>query len=136
MPSTLDLNLGAMLIGALLGSVLFGVVTVQVYVYFQSSFNDTKQTRLLVIVTWIIECVWTTSTWIYLYHIIVTHYGDMKVLKLSHWALVFTPITSGAVETIVQVWSYNLIKLVFHYLPFLNHWQLLGLFCIPHMGPV
>ncbi|KAL4256864.1 hypothetical protein AB1N83_012400 [Pleurotus pulmonarius] len=102
MPSALDLNLGAILIGALLGSVLFGAVTVQVYVYLQSPFNDTKWIQSLVVIIWVAECVWTIATWIYLYHIIVTNYGDLDVLERSHWALVMTPIISGMVEMIVQ----------------------------------
>lgn len=45
MPSALDLSLGAILIGTYLSSVLFGVASVQLYIYLQSGYKDTIWTR-------------------------------------------------------------------------------------------
>lgn len=48
MSSALDLSLGAILIGTYLSSVLFGVTSVQLYVYLLSGYKDTIWTRVLV----------------------------------------------------------------------------------------
>jgi hypothetical protein len=44
----LDLTLGALEIGTLISSVLFGFTTVQLYMYFKNDFRDLLWIRLLV----------------------------------------------------------------------------------------
>jgi hypothetical protein len=52
MPSPLDLTLGAVEMGAMISLFLFGMVTVQVYLYSMGSKTDHRWLKLLVAFVW------------------------------------------------------------------------------------
>ena len=57
MAATLDLTLGVIEIGAMVSIFIYGIITVQVYIYTQANFKDNFAIRLLVSLTWV------TITW-------------------------------------------------------------------------
>ena len=57
MSTTLDRTLGAMEIGGVASTVLFGVVTVQAWLYIGSDFNDPLFLRLLVSDSVVFFCI-------------------------------------------------------------------------------
>ncbi|TDL18471.1 hypothetical protein BD410DRAFT_793171 [Rickenella mellea] len=101
-PSVMDLNLGALEIGTLISSVLFGVTTVQVYMYWNRRFNDRVAIQGLVATVWTCEAVHTAFLWIYLYHLTVTFYGVPAKLAESHWTLNMSGFFDGFIGAVVQ----------------------------------
>jgi hypothetical protein len=52
MPSTLDLTLGAIEMGAFISAILYGMVCIQVYIYSMGCKSDRAWTKLLVAFVW------------------------------------------------------------------------------------
>ncbi|KAJ7134455.1 hypothetical protein C8R44DRAFT_770513 [Mycena epipterygia] len=103
--SQLDLSLGALEVGVLLSSTLWGVTTVQFYVYLTTPINknDPYWTRIPVYVVWILESLHTIFAWIYLYRLTVTFYGIPAALNEAHWSLDTSSLFDGIIGAIVQM---------------------------------
>ncbi|KAF4596308.1 hypothetical protein EYR40_008007 [Pleurotus pulmonarius] len=112
MSSALDLSLGAILIGTYLSSVLFGVASVQLYVYLLSGYKDPIWTRVLVWVCWIMELLWTLAIWIYTYRIMVTFYGDLSTLTTPHWTLSVSSASNAIIGALVQAYFANRVRIL------------------------
>jgi len=104
MPTPLDLNLGSLEIGVLLSSTLFGVTTVQLYMYYQNRYKDPWWLRTLVVLVWLLEALHTIFAWIYLYRLTVTFYGRPAVLGEAHWTLNISAAFDGIIGGIVQAY--------------------------------
>ncbi|KAJ7983001.1 hypothetical protein DFH06DRAFT_978485 [Mycena polygramma] len=85
--SQLDLSLGALEIGALFSSTLWGVTTVQFYTYLTTPNKDPLWTKILVRIFLANFSVHTICVWIYIYRLTVTFYGIPAVLGETHWSL-------------------------------------------------
>ncbi|KAJ7083072.1 hypothetical protein B0H15DRAFT_889337 [Mycena belliarum] len=103
MLSELDLSLGALEIGILLSSVLWGVTTIQVYIYVTTSNKDPLWTKAIVYLVWSLESFHTIFIWIYLYRLTVTFYGIPTVLEKTHWTLDTSSFFDGIIGTMVQM---------------------------------
>ena len=147
MSSEIGLTVGAMELGLLIASVLYGVTTVQIYIYSKSSTHDPLFVRALVrqkrylsstsacpnswadhgaLVRWLklprilpsdhayrtLETVHTVFSWIFLYHITVTYYGDPLILQYTHWSIDISAIFNRLIGTIVQVRPRPIIQLM------------------------
>ncbi|KAJ7146032.1 hypothetical protein C8R44DRAFT_863849 [Mycena epipterygia] len=116
MLSELDLSLGALEIGVLLSSTLWGVTTVQLYVYLTSQNKDPLWTRLLVYFVWILESLHTIFAWIYIYRLTVTFYGVPAALGEAHWTLDTSSLFDGIIGACVQMFFAYRIRM------FANSW--------------
>ncbi|KAL0959315.1 hypothetical protein HGRIS_014577 [Hohenbuehelia grisea] len=104
MPSALDLNLGSLEIGVLLSSTLFGITTVQLYMYYQNRYKDPWWIRSLVMLVWLMEALHTIFAWVYLYRLTVTFYGQPQMLTVAHWTLNISAAFDGIIGAIVQAY--------------------------------
>jgi len=118
MLSELDLSLGALEIGVLLSSTLWGVTTVQLYVYLTSQNKDPLWTRLLVYFVWILESLHTIFAWIYIYRLTVTFYGIPAALGEAHWTLDTSSLFDGIIGACVQMFFAYRIRM------FANSWPI------------
>jgi hypothetical protein len=57
MPSTLDLTLGAVEMGAFISAILYGMVTIQVYLYAMGCKSDRAWMKALVAFVWSVICL-------------------------------------------------------------------------------
>ncbi|TFY57348.1 hypothetical protein EVG20_g8585 [Dentipellis fragilis] len=117
MSESLGLTLGSIEIGVLISSILFGVTTVQLYLYYQGKFKDLWWTRGLVWLIWLTELLHTVFFWIYLYRVTVTYYGDPTHLVESHWTLnvssFFDGLIGGSVQSLPLLlisWAVSLVQ--------------------------
>ncbi|KAF7986670.1 hypothetical protein HWV62_26520 [Athelia sp. TMB] len=78
-------SLGATEIGVLLASVLYGVLNVQTYLYYQ-----------------FLETLHMFITWAWLYDVTVTHYGDLTYFAEAHWTLSSSAVFDGVIGALVQ----------------------------------
>ncbi|KAJ7132477.1 hypothetical protein C8R44DRAFT_774091 [Mycena epipterygia] len=103
MLSELDLGLGALEIGVLLSSTLWGVTTVQLYIYSTTPNNDPWWTKTLVYLVYIMESLHTIFSWMYIYRLTVTFYGVPAELGVVQWTLSASSLFDGLIGAIVQM---------------------------------
>ncbi|KII83843.1 hypothetical protein PLICRDRAFT_443783 [Plicaturopsis crispa FD-325 SS-3] len=98
----LDSTLGAIEIGLVLSSCLFGVATCQVHSYFRKYPNDARWTKALVSVVWFCELarIIATSTSTYTYA--VRDFGQPQKLWIRTPGIPITALMSGIVGPVVQ----------------------------------
>jgi len=111
--STLDLTLGALEIGVLMSTVLYGVLTAQAFVFSGRSTEDPLWLRIMVGIIWLFESIHTTLLWAYLYSVTVTHYGQRQWLGQSQWTLaLISPFTSyvGATVQIFLIYRIRMLS--------------------------
>ncbi|KAH7914161.1 hypothetical protein BJ138DRAFT_1144516 [Hygrophoropsis aurantiaca] len=104
MATSLDFSLGALEIGVLLSTCLYGVTTVQAYTYWSSRFRDPLWLRLLVASIWVLESFHTIFLWVYLYRLTVTYYGVSAVLASTTWSLDVSALFDGVIGATVQAY--------------------------------
>lgn len=98
----LDASLGAMEVGVLINSFLYGVNCVQMYIYYQGTAKPHWSVRCLVPIIWIVETVSTFSMWYWLYRVTVQYDGNIYVFGQDHWTLRTTAFFDGLVGGGVQ----------------------------------
>ncbi|ESK85690.1 hypothetical protein Moror_9917 [Moniliophthora roreri MCA 2997] len=78
---------GAGLIGAIITGVLYGITTVQTYLYFVNYPKDTKTLKSMVAIVWILDTAHIVLVAITMYHYLVTNYDNPAGLRDIHWSL-------------------------------------------------
>ncbi|KAJ7358308.1 hypothetical protein DFH08DRAFT_1075450 [Mycena albidolilacea] len=99
----LDGILGAIVIGAVVGTFLFGIGTLQTYHYYRRYSSDSKALKTLVGALWFMELGHSISIWHTLYQIVVTFFGQLPhILNPPHsvsMSVLFAALSTGAVQT-------------------------------------
>ncbi|KZP08289.1 hypothetical protein FIBSPDRAFT_939073 [Athelia psychrophila] len=99
----LDGTLGAIEVGTLISCFLYGVTTVQVYIYYSNgTVKDPLRIRLLVPFIWLVETIQTVFMCAYLYRVTVTYYGNVAIIGDGHWTLNTSALFDGLVGGLVQ----------------------------------
>ncbi|KAJ3907592.1 hypothetical protein F5879DRAFT_1020850 [Lentinula edodes] len=99
----IDTSLGYPEIGALLSGVLFGILTMQVYIYHRNFPNDSGWIKFgLVDSMWLFELAHTICEFYGLYYVTVFRYGDPTVFLAFPHELAAVPVFDGLIITIVQ----------------------------------
>ncbi|KAF7350658.1 Saposin B-type domain-containing protein [Mycena sanguinolenta] len=100
----IDGNLGAILIGGVLGTFLFGIATLQTYNYYNLYPTDSTVIKVLVSSIWLIELGHTIGFWHAFYQLSVT-YGQLAhilpIVEAPH-SLVLTILFAGLINLLVQ----------------------------------
>ncbi|KAJ7073094.1 hypothetical protein C8F01DRAFT_1106145 [Mycena amicta] len=113
----LDNTLGAVLIGAVLGTFLFGVSTLQAFQYYRLYSDDPRRMKALVAGIWIIELGHSISLWHALYQMVVTFYGQVQHIFNPPHSLEMTVLFSAGINLVVQSFFayriYTLSKSIF-----------------------
>ncbi|KAF5340757.1 hypothetical protein D9611_007491 [Ephemerocybe angulata] len=76
---------GPMLIGFTLNAVLFGIMITQVYLYFTTYKKDRLFLKLLVLFLLVADTVNTVFDFLYLYHVLIQHFGEAAFLEKADW---------------------------------------------------
>ncbi|KAH9943611.1 hypothetical protein B0H21DRAFT_488388 [Amylocystis lapponica] len=112
----IDLTAGAIEIGAIISVFLYGITTVQAYIYFRSSAEDSTKFKLLVLAVWLLESFLTILTCIYLYTITISSYGDAVALNAMSWSMNLIFFVGGLVSAIIQAFfSWRIYVISGHY---------------------
>lgn len=100
---SIDVILGAMEIGVLVSSVIYGVICYQCYLYFvEHSINDRIDLKTLVTVLMILETLHTCLIGHTLYMHSVKAFGDVNKLTEMTWSHLVEIIVAAALSTITQ----------------------------------
>ncbi|KZP10132.1 hypothetical protein FIBSPDRAFT_852030 [Athelia psychrophila] len=104
-------TVGAVEIGMLLGSFLFGLVTCQTYVYYQKFPKDAVLFKLLVAVIWVLELSHTIANSDYLYTMTVINYANPIGVTEAPTSLGVGILCSAFIGPLVQAWfAYRVLK--------------------------
>ncbi|KAL5483630.1 hypothetical protein ACEPAI_8862 [Sanghuangporus weigelae] len=82
-----DGSLGAMLIGLIFASILFGITNVQSLVYYQKSATDPKNMKWTVMVLWLLDAFHLALISHAIYRYLVTDFGSLIAITRSSWSL-------------------------------------------------
>ncbi|KAJ7622566.1 hypothetical protein DFH06DRAFT_1231676 [Mycena polygramma] len=108
----LDDTLGAIEIGGVVGTFLFGIMTLQSFHYFRHFPDDSKLLKYTVTVMWFLELGHTISTWHLIYQLTVTYYGRPQFISSPPDSLAMTIVFSAPIYFIVQVFFANRIRVL------------------------
>ncbi|KIM34900.1 hypothetical protein M413DRAFT_32922 [Hebeloma cylindrosporum] len=86
MPS-LDSTIGAGYLGTLAAAILYGVTSVQAFLYFHDSRGDGRPLLAMVFFLWIIDTIHLGFTAHGLYFYLITSFGDFRVLLSPTWTI-------------------------------------------------
>ncbi|KAJ6564716.1 hypothetical protein B0H19DRAFT_1259133 [Mycena capillaripes] len=110
--SSLDSTLGALELGGVLGTLLFGITSVQTFYYYRDYPRDALLLRTVVGVIWIFEFVHTVLVWHGIYSMTVTFYGQPQHLANPPPTLASTLVSETVIVAVVQIYFINRIRLV------------------------
>ncbi|KAF8073435.1 hypothetical protein FPV67DRAFT_1666203 [Lyophyllum atratum] len=115
-PNIVDIT-APQLIGTLFNWMLYGVLSVQTYVYYLNFPDDTLFNKSLVYGTYILEIVQTAMTAADLYFWFASGYGNMLHLGSVYISPADTPILCGIIAAVVQLFfAYRIFTLRRSYL--------------------
>lgn len=83
----LDDTFGSVLITIFIASILYGVTTLQTYIYSQRYPKDSLFLKAIVGTVWILETFHIAFCIMFIYVYLITHFGDTKYLQTNiHWS--------------------------------------------------
>ncbi|KAJ7641958.1 hypothetical protein FB45DRAFT_363836 [Roridomyces roridus] len=86
-PSTVPTTFGALLIGALFASVIYGISSLQATFYFRSYRNDVMRLKILVAVIWVLDTIHTGFLWGAVWFYLIGQYGDPLAKNSIAWEI-------------------------------------------------
>ncbi|KAJ7807451.1 hypothetical protein B0H13DRAFT_2386465 [Mycena leptocephala] len=95
-------TLGSIEIGLVLGTFLFGLLTLQAFNYFRTSTNDTLLLKTLVGLVCGLELAHSICAWHSVYEITVTFYGQREYILDPPHSIVLLALFSGLLTMVVQ----------------------------------
>jgi len=96
---------GPLLIGAFFNAILYGVMIMQTFVYYQSYRGDATWIRLFVLYLFITETINIGCNIAAMYEPLITRWGDVHALMFFPLMIVATPVTNVAISTPVQFFT-------------------------------
>ncbi|TFK92885.1 hypothetical protein K466DRAFT_594821 [Polyporus arcularius HHB13444] len=94
---------GGLLVEVFIACILFGITTLQTFIYFQTYPNDSRLFKLFVAVTWILEVVHTAFCIQFCYAYIIHGFADFTGLNNINWGVGITVFTEVILSTLVQL---------------------------------
>ncbi|OCH91938.1 hypothetical protein OBBRIDRAFT_833844 [Obba rivulosa] len=111
MAQVFDGTLGAAFLGHYMTAILFGITSMQTWVYFKEKNTDPIWLRSMVLVLWFLDGVHTTLLTSAVYYDL-SHFGDLLAIFKVYWSIPVMIIVTGVSNTIVRgIFAYRLWKL-------------------------
>ncbi|KAJ7782238.1 hypothetical protein DFH07DRAFT_789916 [Mycena maculata] len=108
----LDGSIGAIQIGAVVGTFLFGIETLQAYMYFRDHPHDIHWLKAIVAIVWISELGHAISAWHAIYSVTVTFYCQLEHLADPPHSLEMTLLFYAIIFTLVQGFFAHRVRVV------------------------
>ncbi|TFK33817.1 hypothetical protein BDQ12DRAFT_738568 [Crucibulum laeve] len=99
---TLDNTLGAGFLGTVAAATLFGITSLQVWMYFQNYPNDWRFQKFCVANLWILDAVHLAFIVHAVYHYIVTSFGSFAATQFVVWSFKLQIAINVAIVLMVQ----------------------------------
>ncbi|CAK5267712.1 unnamed protein product [Mycena citricolor] len=108
----LDTSLGAIEIGGVVSTFLFGIVTLQAYYYFRQFEDDSRYLKATVFMIWLLELGHTVSIWHAIYSVTVTFFGRPQHISSPPRSLEISIFFSIPITFFVQCFFANRIRVL------------------------
>ncbi|KZP18516.1 hypothetical protein FIBSPDRAFT_933455 [Athelia psychrophila] len=99
---TIGNTAGAAYIGIVLSAVLFGLSTLQTYIYYGRYPNDWKVHRIAVGILWVLDVVHLIFSIMLGYHYLIAGFGNPLALEYVHWTFKAQIAVNVVIIVIVQ----------------------------------
>ncbi|KAI0641751.1 hypothetical protein C8Q79DRAFT_291347 [Trametes meyenii] len=86
-PPKMDSTLGAAFLGHSASMLLYGVTSMQTYIYYRRSQNDGRVLKLSVLVLWFLDSLHAALITAALYWYCVTHFTDVRAIEGPYWPI-------------------------------------------------
>ncbi|KAI6158135.1 hypothetical protein BKA82DRAFT_996529 [Pisolithus tinctorius] len=93
---------GSALIGGLVSAMLYGIATLQTYVYYMQYPEDASATKFLVAAIWILDTLHVLFMCHMLYYYLITNYGIPASLEYIVWSFQASVLVHVLVVAVVQ----------------------------------
>ncbi|TFK65017.1 hypothetical protein BDN72DRAFT_219072 [Pluteus cervinus] len=103
---------GALFLGGLFATMLTGIVLMQGYIYYKLYVEDTRRTKLLVLVVCFLDCCHTTCIWSALWGYLIRHFGDEAFIGYIRWDLAATVVITALLTILVHLFYAHRIFLL------------------------
>jgi len=100
---TIDEDFGAILIGLVVGSILFGVSTLQTHLYYQKFPNDSIWIQRFVLFIWFVDAMHVVLCTHTMYHYLVTNFNNPPALTTTVWSLALQTDCNGLIGMLVEL---------------------------------
>ncbi|KAJ6494285.1 hypothetical protein C8R45DRAFT_1212334 [Mycena sanguinolenta] len=111
LPFPLSTTVGALELGVLVAIFLSGVLTVQLYIYFDRYPKDPTNFKVMVALVWILDFGHTLALGHFIYTITVVQYGQPALLAIPPKSLGVSILLSGFIGPLEQGWfTYRLYR--------------------------
>ncbi|KAJ6595541.1 hypothetical protein DFH09DRAFT_1357495 [Mycena vulgaris] len=107
-----DDSLGAIQIGGICSTFLFGIGTLQTFYYFRQFPKDSALLKGTVALIWVLELGHTVACWHALYSMTVTFYCQPQYLAHPPHSLQVTILFSAPINAIVQIFFANRVRVL------------------------
>ncbi|KAI6006488.1 hypothetical protein F5J12DRAFT_94630 [Pisolithus orientalis] len=94
---------GATFIGGLISAMLYGITTLQTYVYYMHDSADSSIIKFIVAAVWILDSLHVAFMCHALYYYLITNYGIPSSLEFVVWSFPASLLGNLSVITIVQL---------------------------------
>ncbi|THU82510.1 hypothetical protein K435DRAFT_766533 [Dendrothele bispora CBS 962.96] len=112
MSSPAEIAIGPLLIGWMGNLFLFGVATVQCYIYMTSFKQDRLWTKIYVSVLYSANIANTIFLAVYLYNTLIKHFSDVEGLASVDWLFATDPVMTGFIAAQVQLFFVWRVKVL------------------------
>ncbi|KAF8963314.1 hypothetical protein BDZ97DRAFT_1919975 [Flammula alnicola] len=125
---------GAALIGALISTMLYGLTTLQTYLFYVYYPKDSRKTKTLVALIWILDTLHAAFMSFTIYHYLVANYFNPAALAIGHWSLFLTVALNTVIACTVQCFFTIRIAQLCH--PKLRWWvtSIIGAMVLAHFA--
>ncbi|KAJ7620221.1 hypothetical protein FB45DRAFT_839480 [Roridomyces roridus] len=101
-PTTVQTTFGALLVGALFASVIYGISSLQATFYFRSYRNDPMRLKVLVAVIWVLDTIHTGFVWGAVWFYLIGQYDDVGSMDYISWEIPMVIIQSALIVICVH----------------------------------
>jgi len=102
LPFNSDNTLGALLIGGLIATALWGIASAQTFAYFQYRSYDRLTFKLLIAFLWCLDTLDTILGCHILYHYLVSNYMNPLAIASPVWSLVIHVAVTSVTDCIIR----------------------------------
>jgi len=103
--SAIDLVYGPMLIGVFFNCLLYGILVMQTFIYFQTYKNDNRWIKRLIKFLFIAETINTGCDIAIMYEPLITKWGTLHAMEFFPLMLPSAPIITVCISTPVQIFT-------------------------------
>jgi len=108
----IELFFGPLLIGVFLNTILYGVLLVQMFIYYQSFKREASWIRYFVLYLFIVETLNTCFDIMLIYEPLITRYATTRALTIAPMMLKADGVVTVAISTPVQIFIAWRIKII------------------------